>query len=143
MCNASGDSIQAKKVFVTIPWDKWALPHKVWSLCTRSIPLTMQEAFRLLKGWYWAASETVARPCLQTMARQMEEWVELYWRRDSPGEPLPIKLQGPMIPDKVPSDHKIRDTTWDLTSGHRGGGIKNAHGGHQKMATRHYVGGGP
>jgi hypothetical protein len=29
----------------------------------------VQEAFRLLKRWYQAASETVARPCPQTMAR--------------------------------------------------------------------------
>ncbi len=28
----------------------------------------VQEAFRLLKGWYRAASETVACPCPQTMA---------------------------------------------------------------------------
>jgi hypothetical protein len=53
----------------------------------------VQEAFPLLKGWYWAASETVARPCPQMMARQTEEWVELYWRWDFPGEPLPINLQ--------------------------------------------------
>jgi hypothetical protein len=52
----------------------------------------MQEAFCLLKGWYQAASETVARPCPQTMAQQTEERGELYWWRDSPGEPLPINL---------------------------------------------------
>jgi hypothetical protein len=28
----------------------------------------MQEAFCLLKGWYWVASETVVRPCPQMMA---------------------------------------------------------------------------
>ena len=39
----------------------------------------VQEAFRLLKGWYQAASDTVSRPCPQMMARQMEEQVELYW----------------------------------------------------------------
>ncbi len=37
----------------------------------------VQEAFCLLKGWYRAASETVACPCPQTMARQTEEHVEL------------------------------------------------------------------
>ncbi len=37
----------------------------------------VQEAFCLLKGWYRAASETVACPCPQTMARQTEEQVEL------------------------------------------------------------------
>ncbi len=28
----------------------------------------VKEGFRLLKGWYQVASETVARPCPQTMA---------------------------------------------------------------------------
>jgi hypothetical protein len=37
-----------------------------------------QEAFRLLKGWYRVASETVACPCPQTMAGQMDDRVELY-----------------------------------------------------------------
>jgi hypothetical protein len=50
--------------------------------------------------------------------------VELYWRRDSPGDPLPINLQGPAIPDKVPSDHKIRDAAGDLPSGRAGGASK-------------------
>ncbi len=89
----------------------------------------VQEAFCLLKGWYRAASETVARPCPQTMARQTEEWVELYQWRDSPGQLLPINLQGPAIPNEVPSDHKIRDAARDLMSG-RGGG------GHQKCTRR-------
>jgi len=48
----------------------------------------VHEAFRHLKGWYQEASETQARPCFQTMERQMEERVELYRRRDSPGLPI-------------------------------------------------------
>jgi hypothetical protein len=81
----------------------------------------MQEAFHLLKGWYQAASETVAHPCPHMMAQHMEKRVELYRQRDSPGEPLPINLQGPAIPDKVPSNHKIRDAARD---GHPGGASK-------------------
>jgi hypothetical protein len=84
----------------------------------------VQEAFRLRKGWYRAASETVAHPCPQAMAQQMEEQVELYRRWDSPGEPLPINLQGPAIPDEVPSDHENRDAAWDLPSGRMGGASK-------------------
>jgi hypothetical protein len=84
----------------------------------------VQEAFCLLKGWYQAAPETVARPCSQTMAQQTEEQVELYQRQDSPRELLPINLQGPAIADKVPSDHKIRDAAWDLLSGRAGGASK-------------------
>jgi hypothetical protein len=54
----------------------------------------------------------------------MEELVELYWRHDSPGDLLPINLQGPAIPDEVPSDHKIRDAARDLPSGRAGGASK-------------------
>ncbi len=39
------------------------------------------------------------------------------------GELLPINLQGPTIPDKVPSD-KIRDVAQDLPSGRVGGASK-------------------
>ncbi len=84
----------------------------------------VQEAFCLLKGWYQVASETMARPCPQMMVRQTEEQVELYRRRDSSGEPLPINLQGPAIPDDVPSNHRIRDTVRDLPSGRAGGASK-------------------
>ncbi len=57
------------------------------------------------------------------MARQTKERVELYQRGDSPGELLPINLQGPTIPDKVPSD-EIRDAVRDLPSGRVGGASK-------------------
>ena len=52
----------------------------------------VQEAYRHLKGWYRAATEVEARPCLQTMERQTTERVALYARRTSPGEPLPINV---------------------------------------------------
>jgi hypothetical protein len=84
----------------------------------------VQEAFHLLKEWYRVVSEIVARPCPQKMACQTEEQVELYWRQNFPGEPLPINLQGPAIPDKVPSDHKIRDAARDLPSSRGGGASK-------------------
>jgi hypothetical protein len=50
----------------------------------------VQEAFRHLKGWYRAATETQAKPCYHTMERQTSEQVNLYTRRVSPGNPLPI-----------------------------------------------------
>ncbi len=50
--------------------------------------------------------------------------MELYRRWDSPGDPLLINLQGPAIPNKVPSDHEIRDAARDLPSGRVGGASK-------------------
>jgi hypothetical protein len=88
----------------------------------------MQEAFCLLKRWYQVASDTMSRPCPQTMAQQTKERVELYRQRDSPGELLPINLQGPAILDDVPSDHK---------SGTRHGSCRTAvRAGRQKCTLR-------
>jgi hypothetical protein len=77
-----------------------------------------------LKGWYRTALETMSRPCPQTVVRQREEWIELYWRQDSPGDSLPINLQSTMIPNTVPFDHMIRDMAQDLRNGRAGGASK-------------------
>jgi hypothetical protein len=41
-----------------------------------------------------------------------------------PGEPLPINLQGPVIPNDMPSDPKIRDVARELSNGRAGGASK-------------------
>jgi hypothetical protein len=38
----------------------------------------VHEAFRHLKGWYHAATETQARPCFQTMEKQTAVRIDLY-----------------------------------------------------------------
>jgi hypothetical protein len=38
----------------------------------------VHEVFCHLKGWYWAATETQARPCFQTMEKQKAERIDLY-----------------------------------------------------------------
>ena len=77
----------------------------------------VQEAFRHLKGWYRAASETTTRPCPQTMATQMAERVELDVRRDPPSDPLRINLDPIPVNDEVPSDREIRVAVAGLTNG--------------------------
>ncbi len=108
----------------------WASLHDDRVACTKGVGKTIkaelekgdvQEASRLLKGWYRAVLETVVRPCPQMMVRQTEERMELNRWRDSPGEPPPINLKGLAIPDDVPSDHEIRDAAGDLPSGHAEG----------------------
>jgi hypothetical protein len=83
----------------------------------------VHEAFRHLKGWYWEASETQAKPCFQTMERQTEERVELYRRRDSPG--LPIILEHAEmraeIRDDTPDEGEIRAAVAELTNGRSAG----------------------
>ena len=67
----------------------------------------VQEAFRLLKGWYHAATKVEARPCPQTMERQTKERIALYTRRTPPGETLPINIDPAPIPDGVPTDSEV------------------------------------
>jgi hypothetical protein len=69
----------------------WASLHDNWAARTKGngnaieaelAKGDVQEAFCLLDGWYWVGLETVARPCPQMMAQQMEDQVESYRRRD-------------------------------------------------------------
>ena len=81
----------------------------------------VQEAFHHLKGWYRAASETQSKPCYHTMERQTSERVDLYARRQSPGDPLPLHLTPVEIDDDVPMDSEIRIVAGGLTNGRAGG----------------------
>jgi len=81
----------------------------------------IQEAFRHLKGWYRAASETQSKPCYHTMERQTSERVDLYARRQSPGDPLPLHLTPVKIDDDVPMDSEIWIVAGSLTNDRAGG----------------------
>jgi hypothetical protein len=81
----------------------------------------VEEAFRHLKGWYRAASETQAKPCFYTMERQTLERVDLYARRLSPGDPLPINVERTKIDDNAPSDEEIRTAVSKLSNGRAAG----------------------
>ncbi len=45
------------------------------------------------------------------------EWVDLYARRESPGDPLPINVAQVEINDDVPLDGKLRQVVGKLTNG--------------------------
>jgi hypothetical protein len=77
----------------------------------------VQRAFWCLKGWYRNTSDSMARPCTQTMERQTAERVALYARRDSPGDPLPINIDPVHIDNGTPTDAEIRDAVQRLTNG--------------------------
>ncbi len=77
----------------------------------------VQEAFCHLKGWYRAATEMQAKPCYHTMERQMLEQVDLYARRDSPGDPLPINVTPVVINNDVPTDGELQQVAGKLTNG--------------------------
>ena len=51
------------------------------------------------------------------MVKQTAERVELYARRDPPGEPLPINIDPIQLNDEAPSDGEIREAAGGLTNG--------------------------
>jgi hypothetical protein len=78
----------------------------------------VQEAFRHLKGWYCVATDTQAKPCYQTMERQTSERVDLYARRQSPGNrPLPVLVVPVEIDNNPPEDGEIRSAVTGLSNG--------------------------
>ncbi len=91
----------------------------------------VQEAFRHLKGWYRAATKMQAKPCYHTMECQMLKWVDLYARRESPGDPLPINVTPVVMNNDVPTDSKLRQVAGELTNG-RAAGASGMHAKHVK-----------
>jgi hypothetical protein len=89
----------------------------------------VQEAFRHLKGWYRAASDTEAKPCNQTMERQTSERVDLYTRRELPDNSLPINVAPFEINNNVPSDGELRGVVGKLNNGRaaRASGMRAKH----------------
>ena len=67
--------------------------------------------------------ETQSKPYYHTMERQTSEpeRVDLYARRQSPGDPLTLHLTPVKINDDVPTDSKNRIVAGGLTNGHAGG----------------------
>jgi hypothetical protein len=83
--------------------------------------VNMHEASCHLKGWYWAATETQAWPCFQTMERQTAERVDLYQQRNSLYPLIAFSIVPVEVQDEVPTDGEILATVAELTSGHSAG----------------------
>ena len=81
----------------------------------------MQEAWKLLKGWYRAAEDRPPKPCHASMARQTAERVALYQRVPPPGESIPINVDPFQIDDSVPKEPEIRAVVKGLRTGRAGG----------------------
>jgi hypothetical protein len=90
------------------------------------------------------------KPCFHTMERQTSERVDLYVRRLSPGDPLPINVERIKINDDVPSDGEIRTAVSELSNGHAAGasGMRAKHAkewlrGIRQEDDPEWLGGGP
>ena len=83
----------------------------------------VQEAWGMAKRWYRKASDRGPKPCMQTMVRQTQERVELYRKRDSPGDPIPINVDPYEVEDGIPEDAEIRQMVKDKLKRGRVGGV--------------------
>ena len=86
----------------------------------------MQEAWRMLKGWYRQAEDRAPKPCYDTMAKQTAERAELYAKVQAPGASIPINVEPFAIDDSVPKEPEIRAVVRGMRNGRAGGasGIK-------------------
>jgi hypothetical protein len=89
----------------------------------------VQEDFCHLKGWYWNASETQAKPCHNTMECQIDKRVELYAERAAYGEYFPENGTPFKIDDEPPSEGELWTAVSQLSHGRCGGalGIRAEH----------------
>ena len=70
-----------------------------------------------------------SKPCYHTMEHQTSERVDLYARRQSPGDPLSLHLTPVEINNDVPTDGEIQTVAGGLTND-RAGGASGMHAKH-------------
>jgi hypothetical protein len=91
------------------------------SIITELTKGNMHKAFCHLKGLYWAATETQAWPCFQTIKKQTAECIHLYQRCESLGLPVAINVASVEDQDNVPTNGEIRAAVAKLTNGRSAG----------------------
>ena len=67
------------------------------------------------------AEDRPPKPCYQTLATQTKERVDLYRRREPPGDDIPINVDPSDVVDDTPSDLEIRSCVQLLSSGRASG----------------------
>ena len=89
----------------------------------------IQEACRMLKGWYRTAEDRAPKPCYDTMAKQTAERAELYVKVQAPGAPIPINVVPFAIYDSIPKEPEIRAVVKAMQNGRPGdaSGFKAGH----------------
>jgi hypothetical protein len=123
LCQTGGQCLW-RKIWDALCGDRRARTAQVGSMIDAKLTEgNVQESFRHLKGWYWAASETTTRPCPQTMVKQTAERIDLYRQQDPPGDPLPINIDPIPVDDRMPSEGEIRVAVAGLSNGHADGAL--------------------
>ncbi len=101
------------KIKASIKADKQKLTAKVGNSIVMELAKgEVQEAFRLLKGWYRKAAEMQARPCRQTMEGQTDKQEELYGERAAYGAAFPANG----VPYAIGNNQLIESKLWAAVS---------------------------
>ena len=96
-----------------------------------SDPPIHREAWRQLKGWYWAAANCAPPPSPVTLERVMAERVDLYRYIPPLGANIPIYVEPFPVYDLVPMEDDIEWAVKRLQN-HRSGGPSGMRAGHLK-----------
>ena len=86
---------------------------KVEALLTLDTPL-LKEAWILLRGWYCEAKERPPPPAHMTIARMIEEIVELYQRPPPPGRSILVALDPFPVDNLVPDEEEVAVAVYHL-----------------------------
>ena len=129
-CNQAAARRMKREINGAIKVDKQRLTAEVGDQIVAELNEgRVHEAFRHLRGWYRAASETQSAPCPQTMARQTRERMELYAKRVSYGANFPNNGEPFDIGDGIPTEGELREAVTKMSHGRCGGasGIRAEH----------------
>jgi hypothetical protein len=87
------------------------------------------EAWRYLKGWYRLAEDRAPKPCLETLAKQTEERIQLYTAVPPPGWAMRFNVDPSDVPDVAPTDSELRAVVGNLRNCRAAGatGMKAKH----------------
>ena len=108
-CNQAAAGRMKREIHTALKADKQQLTADVGERIVAKLGAgNVKEAFRHLKGWYCAASETQAEPCPQTVEHQTDERVALYARLEAYGERFPANGTPLDIRDNNPTEGEIR-----------------------------------
>jgi hypothetical protein len=75
------------------------------------------EAWRYLKRWYRSAEDQAPKPCLETLAKQTEERIQLYTAVPPPGGAMRFNVDPSDVPDAAPMDSELRAVVGSLHNG--------------------------
>ena len=77
-----------------------------------------------LRAWTKECDPVASKPCYDTLEDQTRERVDLYGKRDTPGDRIPSRAERPPLSDTPPTDEELRLAAKKANNGRSGGASK-------------------